>query len=343
MLRNDHDLVREAKVARPLSTVDGMLKHASSSARRIGVLVASIVLAASSAAAAVDSSAPALPTPGTAAQVQALVAASPNVNALPSGLYPNLSAVAPDSSGLYYPLSDKECDGTTSCVFASTTSKKTIVLFGDSHAQMWLPALVPIAQKLGYKIVLVWRPGCPAASITVWTGTTLGPDTACNTWRSNSLTQIHALAPSLVLLAGRTTGILDGNAQPTTDIAWTNGLEATISALAGPHTSVAVIGDIVTFNKPLPECLAVYPTSVQKCAAGNPNKQITNHYQAERTAAKASGAKFIETNPWLCAPKVCSPVVGRFAAYFNAGHVSATYAEYLSTVFGAVVQKILKS
>ena len=342
MLRNDHDLVRDVKVVQPVSTVVRMLTHVSSSARRIGVLVAGIMVAVSSVAAAVDTTAPALPTPGTAAQVQALVAASANVNSLPSNLYPNLSLVSTDSSGLYYPLSDKECDGTTSCVFANTTSKKTIVLFGDSHAQMWLPALVPIAQQLGYKIVLVWRPGCPAASVTVWTGTTLGPDTACNSWRSNSLSQIHALAPSLVLLAGRTTGILDGNAKPTTDLAWTNGLETTITALAGPHTSVAVIGDIVTFNKPLPECLAAFPTSVQKCSAGNPNKQVTNHYQAERTAAKAAGAKFIETNPWLCAPKVCSPVVGRFAAYFNAGHVSATYAEYLSTVFGAAVQKILK-
>ena len=282
-----------------------------------------------------------LPKPGTASQVAALVAASSSIARLPAKLVPPLSQAAWDSPGAYYELAGRRCDGVTACVFGDVGSKRSIVLFGDSHAQMWLPALVPVALSRGYRLSLVWTSGCPAATVSVWDAGTHSVNRACNSWRSKMLGQIHQLRPRLVLLASRTSDIPGPGNRPTTDAAWTAGLEQTITELESSTTTVAVIGDVTVFSpKPLPQCLAANPTSVQACAVDNPNGKTRQHFAAERAAATAEGVAFVDPQPWLCTA-TCSPVIGHMVAYFDTFHVSATYAAYLSGVWASAIKPLL--
>ena len=48
---------------------------------------------------------------------------------------------------------------------ATRAPPQTIVLFGDSHAQMWLSAVVPAAEALHDRVVLLYLGGCPAATV----------------------------------------------------------------------------------------------------------------------------------------------------------------------------------
>ena len=90
----------------------------------------------------------------------------------------------------------------------------------------------------------------------------------------------------------------------------------------------------------LPDCLAAYPTQVQRCSVQNPNPKARQHVAAERAAAAAEGVAYVNPQGWLCT-KVCSPVIGRMAAYYDAGHVSSTYAAYLAGVFGKALRPLL--
>ena len=273
-----------------------------------------------------------LPSPGTAQQITKLVATASRIEQLPRNLVPNLAQASADDVGTYYPSTQFGCLSTTSCQFGDLKSRSTMMLFGDSHAQMWLTALLPIASKYRLKLVLVWRPSCPAATVTVWNVTSGTTYAACNAWRAAELRSMRKLRPALVLLAGRNTDITGPGNAPISAMTWQSGLEHTIATIKSKSTKVAVIGDITTFSAILPDCLAAYPSQIQRCSAADPNPKETNHFAAEAAAAKATGVLYINPHPWLCTA-VCSPVIGNMVAYYNDNHVSATYAAFLSTVW----------
>jgi SGNH domain (fused to AT3 domains) len=274
----------------------------------------------------------ALPSPGTAQQIAKLVSTASRIEQLPRNLVPNIYQASADDVGTYYPSTQFGCLTISVCQFGTLKSRSTIVLFGDSHAQMWLTSLLPIATKFKLRLILVWRPSCPAATVTVWNVTTNSTYAACNAWRAAELRQVHRLDPSLVLLAGRNTDITGAGNAAIPDATWQAGLERTISSLKSRSTKIVVIGDITTFSAPLPTCLAANPTHIQLCASSDPNPKETNHFADDAAAAKAMGVLYINPHPWLCTA-VCSPVIGNMVAYYNDNHVSATYAAYLSTVW----------
>lgn len=309
--------------------------------RHRGQLIVLVVAAALACIATTADAAPKLPTPGTAAQVAALVAASPSVTTLPSNLLPPLSKAAADSPATYYPGAARGCTGVKACVFPDLKAKSIVVLFGDSHAEMWLPAIAPVTQAAHVKLILIWKPGCPAADVSVWEATTHAINKACNKFRSQSIAEIKALHPALVLLADRTSDIPGAGNKLTTNAEWQAGEETTIAELKATTTKVVVIGDITAFTVILPDCLAAYPSDVQKCAVPNPNPDTHQHFAAEAAAATAEDVPYINPQPWLCTATICSPVIGNMVAYWDNEHVSSTYAEYLSGVWATALKSYL--
>jgi SGNH domain (fused to AT3 domains) len=305
--------------------------------RRMSV-VAAVLVAASLTASAAFAIAK-LPAPGTAAKVASLVAASSKIQKLPKVLIPALDKVANDSPATYYKVTGR-CSGPPACVYGATASKTTIVLFGDSHAMMWLPALVPVAKKANDRLLLLWKPGCPDTTITVWDPLTHSTATGCDSYRAAMIAEIKRLAPKLVLLSDRTSDIPGAGNVLTTDAAWQAGLVTTISKLKSSKTKVAVVGDITAFTVILPDCLAAFPNAVQKCAAPNPNPKTRQHFAAERAAAASQGVPYVDPQGWLCT-KTCSPVIGNMVGYFDNLHVTATYAAFLATVFGTALKPLL--
>lgn len=282
-----------------------------------------------------------LPTPGTARQVAALVAASDRIEQLPKHLLPAIQDAAYDNAANYYPTIKEGCSAATQCVFGDATSSTTVVVFGDSHAAMWLPAFVWIGTTLDLKVVLLWNSGCPAAGVTVWDTATHSADTACDQWRATTLGIVEQLDPSLVLLTDRTSEVRGGNDKLVGAKTWKDGMEATIAALLGMHLHVAVIGDITGLPLKMPECLAAHPSAVQECSSPNPSRTYQNHFADEMAAARAQGVAYLNPQSWICTKRICSPVVGNMVAYYDDMHLSATYAEYLSIVMEAAVKPLL--
>ena len=281
-----------------------------------------------------------LPKPGTPSQIAALVKVSSNIEQLPSPLLPALQNAGYDNASNYYPVIRQQCSGTTECVFGDKPSKTTVVLFGDSHAAMWLPPLVYDAGQLRFRIVLLWYSACPAASVTVWNPSQHAVNAGCTTWRAQSVSAIRALRPSLILLSDRTTAVDGPGGKPIANATWKAGMERTISDFAGSKLTVAVIGDITALTNEMPQCLAAHPSKIQDCSSPNPNPGFKTHVADEEAAARAKGVTYINPQSWLCTKK-CSPVVGNMVVYYDNLHASATYAEYLSLLFEAAVKPLL--
>ena len=280
--------------------------------------------------------------PGTPAQVAGLVARSHAIRSLPSGLTPSLGAAKNDTPEVIYPRTKEGCASLSQCDFGITSSKKVIVLFGDSHAAMWLPALVPIARRDGYKVILLFNFGCPAADLTIWNKGTGTYFTACNTARTGDIKMINRLKPKVLLLASRSAQSKSSAKSFFTNAQWQAGLERTIGLFRPSRARIAIIGDITLLNAIPPECLAAYPSSVQTCAVANPNpiRHNQGHQAGEQAAAATTRTPYVNPIPWLCTT-TCSPVIGSMLAYSDKWHISDTYATYLSTVFGDAIKKLL--
>lgn len=303
-----------------------------------GSLIAgAVVLSGASASAAPTYQ---LIAPGTAAQVAALVKASVNISQLPATTTPSLGDASQSMT-----LSNLNALGgvcpvvQTTCSFGMLKSKKTVLLAGDSHALMWVPALVPSLAKAGYRLNLMWYPGCPMANFSLTSPT--DPQTKCASWRANVLANIKKTPPAAVIFSERTTNYLPNATQPTT-AQWTTALGTTLRAIKSVKTKVIVVGDMPVFNAVMPQCLALHPTSVQDCATSPTNVLAANQdaHLGEQAAAKAAKVGFVNPIPWLCST-TCSPVIGSMIADYDSSHVSAIYASYLSTVMGAAIKPLL--
>ena len=270
--------------------------------------------------------------PGTPTQVAALVGAAPKITSLPSGLTPPLAKASGDVPLAAYPalapcLSGKQTE--PACVFGDTKATRTMLLFGDSHAYMWFPALDRIAKAARWRLVAWMSLGCPFADVTVWDVVTNGPNTACPGFRTHMLVRIDALHPSLVIVS-ESFYTLDADDQPITDAEWTTALEASFADLHGAGMKKVLIGDTYLVPDPI-TCLSAYPHAVQTCSRNWVTATYTAQRAADQKAAAEAKVVYVDEIPWTCSAR-CTVVVGHMIVYSSTGHLTTTYADYLSDV-----------
>lgn len=301
--------------------------------RRILVVGVLCIVLASGIASAAGS-------PATATQVKALVAASTKINKLTPALAAELTDESALETRLVYPSVGLAC--LTACTFGNLNSKQTIVIFGDSHALMWLPAV--LTAEPAYKIDLFWNPTCPLVAIPGIAFSDGAPTAGCAPFRTSTIAAIKTIDPKLVILGERTyLAFTRPGDSPISNARWARALEATIRMIKTKTTSVALVQDVIAFDGNPLTCVAAYQSAIQKnCTVANPNQNALGHQPAEKTAAAATGVKFVVTIPWFCTAKKCSPAVGNNLVHYDQGHVSVPYAKYLSGVFGAAIKPLLK-
>ena len=85
------------------------------------------------------------------------------------------------------------------CIYGEKTATRNVVLFGDSHAAQWFPALDLWAKKRGYKLYVMTKSSCPAIDFNL---KDLGAFKAdiCNQFRQNALKEIATLRTSLLII-----------------------------------------------------------------------------------------------------------------------------------------------
>jgi hypothetical protein len=285
-------------------------------------------------------------TPGTPAQVAALVAAAPAITTLPSPLVPSLIDADSDDVFNYYP-SLTNCalsaeGGTTvpTCVYGDTTATKSIVLWGDSHAYMWFPAVDHIARQDGYKLVALFKVACPVADLNVLDVLTGANYPACSAFRNNMIARINKLDPSMVIMSEDFYS-LGYNKKRITTSAWTRALEATIKKLR-PNIQKVLLGNTIPVGYDFPSsCLASNTTNVQKCSVPEHNSGLAGERNAEKKAIAAEqNSTYIDVIAFTCST-VCTDVIGSYVVYYANQHLTATYDYYLSGVLGADLQPLL--
>ena len=157
----------------------------------------------------------------------------------------------------------------TLCEFGNLDSDRTVVMFGDSHAAMWIPALDRIGKQNDWKVIQLTKPGCVAPDLQIWSNS-LGREYAeCDEWRDWAIGQIAEIEPDVLLVtsAGKGIYLADGGkpTQDGLDDAWRAGLGSTLDAVT-PHAGrVVVIGDMAYPAQPGIDCLTEHEGDASAC------------------------------------------------------------------------------
>ncbi|MFE2043480.1 acyltransferase family protein [Streptomyces sp. NPDC059477] len=261
---------------------------------------------------------------------------------LPSNLTPPLTEVKDAESAVYRDGCHVGYAGTQSpsCVYGDPGSDTVVVLFGDSHAAQWFPALDALARTHHWKLVSLTKASCkPARVTTVQNG---GPYSACDTWRTRALARIAALDPSLVIVSSSEAG---DPAYPTSDPGqqWTDGFRETFAALGESGARVAALLDTPWPKSDAVDCAATYPLDLGRCAS-EVSEAIRDpaRRDAVREAAESAGALVIDPAPWLCTPAGDCPVLaGNALVYRDDSHLSEAFAGAVAPVLGEVITPVL--
>src|SRR5262245_15034955 len=88
------------------------------------------------------------------------------------------------------------------CAFGATHPVRTVVLFGDSHAGHWFPALRRIVEQQGdWRLVVITKSACPIVDAQYFSRDLGRIYTECRQWLAGGLKRIHEMRPDLVLVS----------------------------------------------------------------------------------------------------------------------------------------------
>ncbi|MFF7213704.1 acyltransferase family protein [Streptomyces sp. NPDC008238] len=252
---------------------------------------------------------------------------------LPANLRPGLARIKSSSSAVYRDGCHigYESEATPRCVYGDRSAPKTVVLFGDSHAAQWFPALDRLARAHHWRLVSLTKASCKVADVTtVYQGR---PYTSCDRWRTRELARIRSLHPALVVAASSDAADLAG---PSGDprARWTEGFERTYRELRASGAEVLAVEDTPWPDADAVECAGEHPLELRRCASEIGRAVRDPDKKREITeAAAATGVTVLDPAPWLCgAGGVCPVVVDDTFVYRDDSHLSESYAEAIAPV-----------
>jgi hypothetical protein len=260
------------------------------------------------------------------------------------------TALAPQPPLLAVPGDDRpNCNTdyleTTSpgCVEGDPNGIRTIVLWGDSHAWEWLPALDAIGRDTHTQIVQFDKSSCPPQDMRIWLDRLRRAYTECDDFRRFVEARIQALRPDVVVLTGAEKGvrIVDGDHGTPQGVedAWATGVATTIGAVAPYTRQTIVVGDGAYPVQDPADCLSAHANDIHACdtpragaidEVGLPAGAFDDHDRREQQVVEQNGARYVTVIPWFCTESVCPAVIGGLIVYRDAFHISPNYAYWLS-------------
>ena len=265
--------------------------------------------------------------------ITAQVQKAERLTKLPKNVEANLLKARKDKS----PWLDQICSvdfssqDTPVCVGGVESSKKVIVVYGDSHASMWMSALDDIGKKYGYKVQLFAKLACPLVEVPIWSYQLNRPFTECTQWQQKVYPLITQLDPEIIIVTDQwKPAVVDGKKSDfDTPFMWEKEFPVAMSRIAKLAKRVYVIGNNPSLSQDPVDCASKPGVNLALCSAGRIQADNATFNAIEAKAAKSIGATYIDTVNWACTASLCPIVIGNTLAYFDQWHFSESYVQYL--------------
>lgn len=234
------------------------------------------------------------------------------------------------------------------CVYGDTASSTTVVLFGDSHAAYWFPAVDEISRQQHWRLVDLTKDGCPAAEVNIaaWFRHG-GPYPECTDWRRSAMAQIAALHPALVIVsearylevpeARPLAGVPTGHGSP-----WLDGLAAIFGFLKRSAAHTVFISDVPTPRQYPPGCVSRHTSDVRRCNTKlSAAIRLPDVKRDELELAGREGVDAVDPTSWFCTSTACPDIVGNLFVYRDIAHMQPVWSRFIGPVLADAIVPIM--
>ncbi len=250
---------------------------------------------------------------------------------IPSATTPSLLAAPTDDENIgecrwYHRLANRVCE------FGDRTGKKTVMVFGNSHATMWVPAIAAAAKASHWKFYPIVKEAC---GYDIYTAVAPGVSLTnqCPEWFAWAKTVIARLHPNVIVI---------GSYTKTAD--WIAGEKATIDQLKPLTQRLVLLSDTPWIPSPA-GCL-LKPGNAQGNCLWHESTARINAQTNTAAVASEEGVDYIDVTPWFCDEGLCPSIIDDIIPYKDGSHVTPEYATFLGNAMtralnlrgGAVVQ-----
>ena len=262
---------------------------------------------------------------------------------VPAGLRPSLATAAKDFSP--YRQDCQTWQGlsrVTTCTFGPAVADRTIVLLGDSHATMYISAMLPTLRQQSWHLTTMLKSGCPPLlGVHSRNNDEIDAGRSCREWRRKIFSRLQADPPDHILIAHSDAYALrtvDGRsiARAKRARAWKQGLERTLAALPA-SSRVLVIGDVPDNRGNPVRCLRRSRDDISACASPREPRSGRTIEAALRRAAADKGAAFRTLYSKICTYDPCPLVQGKVLVWRDEDHLSETFTRHLEPAVDALL------
>jgi hypothetical protein len=283
------------------------------------------------------------------AQVQAAVAASADLEAVPSNLQPPLAVAASETKAMLFDgcLREPFQSGQPECAAGDTASRTTVALVGDSHAAMWNPAFQQLATQRHWRLEMLAKGACPLLDLPIANELSSGLVERvehCDQWRGQTIARLRAEHPRLIVLglwrgygAGNSNGWMFGF--NSYDAEWISNLTRLVQQLRGTGAKVLVLGPTPDPHTSVPICLSAHLDDATACAPTRSTAVNPSGIAAESAATEAGGGQYINLTELFCTTNSCPVIVGNSLVYVDESHLTLEYSRLLAPVMGALADR----
>ncbi|WP_260861031.1 acyltransferase family protein [Mycobacterium simulans] len=284
-------------------------------------------------------------------QVQAAVAASADLKAVPSNLNPSLADAPGEVGAMLFNgcLRAPFQAGQPECAMGDTASKTTVALVGDSHASMWIPAFQQIGTQRPWRLETMAKAACPMMDLPIanrFVRPLVEYIQRCEQWRGEVIARLRAEHPRLIVvsvfrgyMASHSNGFLSGFT--SYDPAWLNGLTRLVHQLRETGAKVLVLGPLPHLNAAVPGCLSEHLDDATACSPPMSFAFNRPGMAAEAAATKAGGGQYADLSELFCTTNHCPVIVGNTLVYVDAGHLTLEYSRLLAPAIAALADRAL--
>jgi peptidoglycan/LPS O-acetylase OafA/YrhL len=266
-----------------------------------------------------------------------ILAEEPALQEQATAVRPSPLQAAADKSRLYYEGCLVGIPGTHSnrCLYGDPDGKRTLILFGDSHAMQFFPPLLALAEEHHWRLIALTKAECPPAKVAVISKITGHEYSQCEAWRQESLR--HRIAQSgkhaIVVMSSETdyTPLSSDGRELTgtaANAAMEDGYVTTLRRIRGLGLGTVVIKDTPRSPRDVPSCVSEHLDDLRACAFREVEDEADDF--ESRAVERVPGAHLIDINDKICPTEnLCRAVIGNALVYQDNSHLTATFARSL--------------
>ncbi|WP_076624012.1 acyltransferase family protein [Leucobacter chironomi] len=220
---------------------------------------------------------------------------------------------------------------------------RTIVLFGNSHMQQWLPPIARIAEQERWHLVFLGYAACAFGLRDVVEGedADIFHSPECRQWNESVLTFVEEVQPDVVMTIGAATVPTDEDADENQGALEhvLEGAETSIERLQEMDIPIILIRDNPRFTFDNFVC-------VEQAEAPEDCDVARSRALAPENPANAllrAGVSLVDVNDFICPGDTCPAVIGNVNVYIDDNHLSIFYTKSLAPMLAEQLVPLVKS